>query len=151
MDEVAHVNAVHFEGHFLIGEGAFLGRTRLSQVALPNTLTGIGAGAFSGCTRLSSVRIPHNATGIGVGAFYGSSSLTSVTIPNSVTNIVYYAFSGCTNLRGAYFLGNAPLFSSDCFSSADQATVYYLPGTSGWGKTFGDRADRALAARSSGE
>src|SRR6185503_16201770 len=35
--------------------------------------------------------------------------------------------------------GNAPsLGGSSVFKNATKATVYYLPGTAGWGATFGD-------------
>jgi hypothetical protein len=73
-----------------------------------------------------------------------------VIIPNSVTSLggwAWYgdwgcfgdgAFSGCTSLRGVYFEGNAPSLDEGVFSGAN-ATVYYVPGTTGWGPTFGGR------------
>jgi hypothetical protein len=61
-------------------------------------------------------------------------------MPDSVTSIGYGAFSGCSSLTGAYFKGNAPsLDGSAVFKGDDKATVYYLEGTTGWGKTFGGR------------
>jgi hypothetical protein len=87
-----------------------------------------------------------SVTIIGDNAFLDKSSLTSVTIPTSVTNIwgnsiyqFYGAFSDCSSLTGAYFKGDAPSLGSSVFDGADNATVYYLPGTTGWGTTFGDR------------
>jgi hypothetical protein len=79
------------------------------------------------------------ATSIGDSAFSYCSNLTSVTIPNSVTNIGSAAFHSCTSLRGVYFLGNAPSVSSSVFDGADNTTIYYLPGTTGWGTPFGGR------------
>jgi hypothetical protein len=69
-------------------------------------------------------------------AFYVCSSLTSLIIPNSVTSIEGGAFSGCTNLTGAYFEGNAPSDGGDVFLDDSGATVYYLPGTTGWSTNF---------------
>jgi hypothetical protein len=62
--------------------------------------------------------------------------LTSVTIPNSVTSIRDFAFASCASLEAAYFQGNAPGGDATVFAS-DNGTVYYLPGTAGWGPTFG--------------
>ncbi|SPE58148.1 hypothetical protein SBV1_2720012 [Verrucomicrobia bacterium] len=48
------------------------------------------------------------------------------------------AFFGCTSLTRVYFEGNAPsLGGSSVFTGDNNATVYYLPGTTGWGPTFG--------------
>ena len=118
-------------------------------VSIPSTInglpvTGIGEFAFCGCSGLTSLTIPNTVTNIGWQAFENCSSLTSVTVPGGVTSIGDYAFIGCTNLTGAYFKGNAPIldtsYGSDAylFGGDNNATVYYLPGTT-WGATFGGR------------
>ncbi len=104
---------------------------------IPNSVTSIGNGAFYGCANLTSVAIPNSVTSIGYMAFYCCTSLTSITIPNSVSRIGTNAFEGCSSLTGAYFQGNAPNADSSVFSGDNNATVYYLPGTTGWGTTFG--------------
>jgi hypothetical protein len=38
-----------------------------------------------------------------------------------------------------YFKGNAPRLGSAVFNADNHATIYYLPGTTGWGTTFGGR------------
>jgi hypothetical protein len=110
-------------------------------VTIPSTITGlpvtrIGDTAFSDCTNLTSVTIPNSVTGIGNDAFDGCTSLASVTIPNSVTNIWSYTFASCSNLKGVYFQGNAPNSGPSVFEGDNNVTVYYLPGTTGWGATF---------------
>ena len=45
----------------------------------------------------------------------------------------------CTGLAAAYFKGNAPSIGSQVFDYDNNPTIYYLPGTTGWGTTFGGR------------
>jgi len=58
-----------------------------------------------------------------------------VTIGSGVASIGDAAFLVCNKLSAIYFLGNAPSIGSDNISGYN-ATVYYLPGTTGWGTTF---------------
>ena len=88
------------------------------------------------------VNIPTNINGltvtsIGEEAFDSETNLTSVTIPGSVTSIGEYAFWSDYSLTSVYFTGNAPStnYDSTVFSEAN-GTVYYLPGTTGWGAMF---------------
>jgi len=131
----------------------------LTSVTIPDSVTSIGNDAFSTCAGLTSVTIGSGVTSIGVAAFYECGNLSSVTIPDSVTSIGDWAFrdctgltnvaisgnvatiaddafSGCTGLTGVYFGGNAPVVGSAVFLGDNQATVYYLPGTTGWGPSF---------------
>jgi hypothetical protein len=85
---------------------------------------------FDDCASLPSV------TNIEETAFSYCTNLASVTIPSYVTSIGDYAFYDCTSLTSACFQGNAPPDDGTVFSS-DPATVYYLPGTTNWGATFG--------------
>ena len=119
-----------------IGDGAFNCCTDLTGVTIPNSVTSVEDYAFLGCTSLTNVRIGDSVTSIGDEAFYDCSSLTGVTIPNSVTNIAHEAFGWCTSMTAIYFRGNAPSLGDGVFDQ-DQATIYYLPGTTGWGTTFG--------------
>ena len=108
----------------------------LSSVAIPDSVTAIGAGAFSG-SGLKSVTIPNGVTSIGASAFSPCVILTNATIPASVTSIGSYTFSECGNLRAVYFQGNAPRGDWSVFHNDDFLTLYYLPGTTGLGSTFG--------------
>jgi hypothetical protein len=143
-----------------IGYEAFFFCSSLTNVAIPNSVTSIGGWAFQYCTSLTNVTIGNRVTSIGDGAFYSCTKLTSATIPNSVISIAGYAFYSChslttvtignsvtnigddalsvgTSLTGIYFKGNAPSISSSLFDGDNNATVYYLPGTTGWGEWFG--------------
>ena len=105
--------------------------------AIPNTVTSIGDLAFFHCTSLTNVIITNSVTNIGDFAFFYCTSLTNVTIPNSVSSIGDGAFDGCNSLTSLYFQGNAPsLGGVYVFYDDNSPTIYYLPGTTGWGSTF---------------
>ena len=109
-----------------------------------NYTTNNGAITITGYTGPGgAVTIPSTITGrrvthIGDRAFYEQTSLTSFTLPNTVTSIGGGAFADCSSLNGVYFQGNAPSAGS-VFYRSEKVTVYYLPGTTGWGPTFDDR------------
>ncbi len=84
----------------------------------------------------STYTIPNSVTNIGQGAFQGCTSLASIVIPGSIASIGEDAFTWSYSLTSAYFEGNAPPDLGNAFAD-DTATVYYLPGTTGWGATFG--------------
>ncbi len=80
--------------------------------------------------------IPNSVTNIEGAAFESCANLTSVTICSSVTSIGDNAFESCFSLAGVYFQGNVPSLGFEVFFDS-YATVYYLPGTTGWNPTFG--------------
>jgi PKD repeat protein len=123
-----------------IGSSAFYLCSSLASVTIPNSVTTIGSSAFYLCSSLASVTIPNSVTNIGSYAFYYCTSLTRVTMGNNVIGIGDSAFSSCWSLTGVYFQGNAPgLGGMNVFSATTNATVYYLPGRTNWGVTFGGR------------
>jgi len=126
-----------------IGSEAFSYCTSLASVALSNSITNIARGLFRSCTSLTKVKIPGRVTSIGDDAFHDCINLTTVTILGTVSNIGLSAFSSCTGLKGVYFRGNNGLagliFANWVLLDATNATVYYLPGTTGWGGSFGSR------------
>jgi len=120
-----------------LGFAAFLGCSSLASVIIPNGVSSIPQQAFAQCPNLASVIIPDSVTNIGPLAFNDCASLTSITIPASVNDIESLAFDSCTSLTSAYFEGNAPADGAGTFNN-DPTTVYYLPGTTGWGATYGN-------------
>ena len=121
-----------------IGNYAFEYCNSLTNITIGNGVNSIGSGTFEGCHYLTSVTIPNSVTSIGDNAF-SFCGLTNVTIGNGVTHIGVDAFEFCSNLKMAFFKGNKPISDSSVFTGDFNATVYYLPGTTGWGATFGGR------------
>jgi len=113
-------------------------------VTLTNTIDGypvtrIGNGAFSNCFTLSSIATPNCLTNVGTFAFSRCTNLMEVYFQGNVTNLGNGAFSNCTSLTTVYFQGNRPTLGTNVFSGDNNANVYYLPSTTGWGATFGGR------------
>jgi hypothetical protein len=126
-----------------IGEWAFGDCTNLTSVTIPNSVTSIANRMFESCTSLTNVMIPNSVASIGLMAFSFCSGLTNVTIPSSVTSFGGNAFGHCTNLEGVYFQGNAPslpggyVMGGGVFIGDTSAIAYFLPGTTGWGSSYG--------------
>ncbi len=81
-----------------IGDEVFRYCSSLTSINISDSVTSIGNYAFEDCSSLTSVTIGNGVTSIGNYAFYNCSSLTSVTIGNGVTSIGEYAFSCCYSL-----------------------------------------------------
>ena len=121
-----------------IAPGAFSTSWTPTNITIPESMTRIAPDAFSGFQGLTRISIPASVTSIGTNAFQGCLNLTNVTIASGVTNIEDDAFAYCTNfLFAVYFEGNAPVAGNNVFDSDNSPTVYYLPGPTGWGSTFG--------------
>ena len=104
-----------------------------SSYSVPDSVTTIKDTAFA-YSSLTSVTTGINVTNIEDMAFNSCGSLTTVTIPDTVTSMGYGVFGFCGSLSSVYVKGNAPNLGGNVFFD-DGATVYYLPGTTGW-ETF---------------
>ena len=80
------------------GNHAFQQCYALTNITIPDSVTGIGNQAFIGCSGLTSVTIPDSVTSLNDSAFASCYGLTSITIPDSVTTISGSAFIYCSGL-----------------------------------------------------
>ena len=108
-------------------------------VTIPGTMDGlpvvrIGNQAFE-FSSLTNVTIPNSVTGIGYRAFGGCTGLASVTIPNSITNIGDNAFSGCSSLTAIAVAALNPVYSSSVdgvlFNKNQTVLIQYPGGKAG--------------------
>lgn len=88
--------------------------------------------------RSGDYNVPAGVAEIGTYAFSGC-GLANIVVPSSVAYVRDYAFHYCVNLLGVYFMGNSPPSRATMFTGATLATVYYMPGTTGWTATFSGR------------
>ncbi len=135
-----------------LGGSAFYLCTNLLSVTIGDTATtgnsgfiSIGELAFNYCTSVTNITISKSVSTIGDYAFDNCTNLISVTIGNSATTGNYAtsfgdrAFRECTSLTSIYLQGNAPIADPSLLAGDNYATVYYLPGTTGWGPFFDNR------------
>ena len=121
-----------------IGTQAFIACNSLTNVILGSGVKTIAPGTFWSCTGLTSVDMGSGVKTVEDYAFWGCTNLASITIPNSVVALGTSVFAQCSGLKGVYFKGNAPNVTASTFNLATP-TLYYLPGTTGWGTIFGGR------------
>jgi hypothetical protein len=119
-----------------IQNSTFDGCVGLTNVTLSSGLTSINGYAFNFCRMLTSMTIPDGVTYIGPAAFAYCYNLTRVTLPSSLRELGPGAFQECDSLQAVYFQGNRPIAYDTTFYNANNATMYYLPGTTNWGPTL---------------
>lgn len=94
-----------------IGISAFMNKTSLTGVVIPDSVKKIDDEAFRGCTNLASVTLPGTLTTVEMKTFYDCESLTSIVLPESIKTIEAYAF-GSTGITSLAFPKNLTSFQS---------------------------------------
>lgn len=115
-----------------IGDRAFVDRTDLESITLPDSVTSIGSRAFNGCTGLKEVIFTDHVTEIGDYAFSGCTGLTTVTIPSGMTSIGPYVFNECTNLTSAMIPESVIHVDYWAFYECDNLEIYYAGTQKQW-------------------
>ncbi|MBQ7444430.1 MAG: leucine-rich repeat protein [Clostridia bacterium] len=118
-----------------IEESAFRGRTSLTSIYIPRSVTIIGEHAFFCCTNLSCIGIHDRVTKIGEAALSGCRSLTKITIHGNNTEIGRRAF-GCwsfdteftTGLKHIEITGNGTRIGEEAFSNNKALTDVKITG-----------------------
>ena len=113
-----------------IGSFAFNGKSSVTSVSIPNSLTNISDNAFSFCLNMTNVTLGNGVTSIGAWAFSGCMSLTDISIPNQVASIGDGAFSFCPKLIAITVAALNPAYSdvAGVLFNKSQTTLIQFPG-----------------------
>lgn len=115
-----------------------------NAAGIDNPTFGDWEGAFENCEYLTEVVLPEGITGITESAFYSCGRLTRLTIPSSVSYIGAYAFAYCPKLDTVEFTGSAPTFGTyydiwdweepekGCLTFEGSNVTAYYPENAGW-------------------
>lgn len=94
-------------------------QSKLTSIAIPNSVHIINDQAFEGNLLLESVDIADSVTKIGEAAFYSNLALSSVKMSNSVQTIGNMAFYNCKSLTSVALPATLESIGSMCFYCAD--------------------------------
>ncbi len=99
----------------------------VTEIIIPDYVTGIGNGAFNHCESLTSVTIPDSVTAIDSFAFAYCEGLTSITVPDNVTSIGDNAFSQCKKLKSITLGNGITSIGSRAFEGCDSLVSVTIP------------------------
>ena len=113
-----------------MGDGAFLGCSRLREIVIPSSVEKFGNIMFGFCAELSKVTLPAGITDLGILTFIGCESLDTVNTSN-ITVIGDSAFRGCVSLRtlsleNVVSIGAAAFAESSVYGEIDAPKLEYI-------------------------
>lgn len=108
-------------------KNAWDGKTNLTSILLPQSITELGAYCFTRCTGLTSIVIPSSVNSIGAYAFYNCSGLTTVSIPPAVTYIGAYSFGECSKLSSFVIPSSVTSIEEGTFRDCSSLTIVSIP------------------------
>ena len=125
-----------------IGQSAFAYRN-IRGITIPEGVRSIADSAFFECLLLRTITIPDTVMSLGSYSFAMCTNLMEITIGRGVRSIGDYGFKMfgwpyvLPEPMHFHFRGDAPQLGVSVFQPY-VSTIYYLPGTVGWGSTFGE-------------
>ncbi len=147
VDDVAGVVNVpnKIDGNIVtsIGDGAFGGSSKITEVHIPESVTKIGSMCFAYSGGITTVYLSSSVTSIPDGAFYQCTSLGSVSIAYGTTSIGSKAFALCPNLTSITIPNSMKKIADDAFLDTENVTFHCYLGENAVGYSFAQSKDIA--------
>jgi len=109
-----------------IGDQAFFGKTIITSVTIPSSVTNIGYQAF-GFSGITNIVVPSSVKKIGGYVFAGCSSLRSATLSTNISEISEAMFYDCTNLQAIQIPLSVTNIANNAFMRCSSLTNIVLP------------------------
>ena len=110
-----------------IGNGAFSGCTRITEVNIPASVTDVGSNAFDGCDMLKTVNFAGETVGIASAAFNNCTSLESINLPSKLKAIPERMFYGCSSLASIEIPSTVTSIGKEAFGICKSLEAVSIP------------------------
>lgn len=110
-----------------IGNNAFSGCTKITEVNIPASIVDVGSNAFDGCDALKKVTFAGSSVTIDNAAFNNCSSLESITLPSALNKIPERMFYGCRALSSIEIPSTVTSIGKEAFGVCESLTKVDIP------------------------
>lgn len=115
------------EGTEYIGDYAFQGCEKLTDVQIPQSVKGVGSYAFVNCASLTEITLPEAVDTIGQHAFEMCWSLGRMTVPEGVRYLPPYTFANCAKMSSIGFPSSLVGIGENVFEGCNSLVSVDLP------------------------
>lgn len=115
------VNVTH------IGNNAFSGCVKITEINIPSSIVDVGNNAFDGCDALRKVTFAGSSVTIDNAAFNNCSSLESVILPSALKKIPERMFYGCRALSSIEIPSTVTSIGKEAFGVCESLTKVDIP------------------------
>lgn len=115
------------EGTEYIGDYAFQGCEKLTDVQIPQSLKGVGSYAFANCASLTEIILPEAVDTIGQHAFEMCWSLGNMILPEGVRCLSPYIFADCVKMSSIKLPSSLLQISEHAFDGCNGLKNIVLP------------------------
>ena len=133
MDKSDIIRVVLPESLEKINDSAFFHCLNLESVTLPEGISEICFSAFSHCAALKDPLLPNSLQKISSFSF-SCTSITELAIPDGIEEIECYAFFHCTELKKVYIPASITTFDTSAFKDCNVKDVYYGGSAEDWAR-----------------